>query len=40
MKRWIHEIGHEGQEVKRLQKELSIEQDGIFGPQTRERVKE
>jgi len=40
MKVWIHENGHNGQEVKRLQKSLSIASDGSFGPQTEEALRD
>jgi lysozyme len=35
MKSWIHKEGSAGQEVARVQKILSINQDGKFGPQTK-----
>ncbi len=40
MKHWIHERGSKGQEVKRIQKSLSIIVDGKFGLETEESVKD
>ena len=40
MKSWIHKEGSAGQEVARVQKILSIKQDGKFGPQTKAALEE
>ena len=40
MDRWVHEIGHEGQEVKRLQAALGATTDGVFGPATQQSLQD
>ncbi len=40
MKHWSHKEGSSGQEVSRIQKVLSIDEDGSFGPQTKSFVEE
>ena len=40
MKFWTHRKGDSGQEVKRIQKTLSIKQDGVYGDITKQAVQE
>ena len=38
--KWIHKKGHSGQEVRRIQRQLSIHPDGKFGDETEAAVKQ
>ena len=41
MKQWIHQRGHKGQEIVRLQKALGgLDPDGAFGPKTEAALKQ
>jgi lysozyme len=37
---WVHEIGHRGQEVRRLQEKIGAHVDGKFGKKTEKQLKD